>query len=86
MEVFSFLNKETFEALPLTRWFDKSGHPIPGYPELLVEKAAEIKILVEKELSCMNMYSLSLLDKSVQVTTLVISDADAGWIIGENSD
>ena len=30
MEGFSFLDKETFEALPLTRWLDKFGHPIPG--------------------------------------------------------
>ena len=44
-EGFSFLDKETYEALPLTRWLDKSGHPIPGHPELPVEKAAEIKIL-----------------------------------------
>ena len=44
-EGFSFLDTETYEALPLTRWLDKSGHPIPGHPELPVEKAAEIKIL-----------------------------------------
>ena len=48
-EGFSFLDKETYEALPLTRWLDKSGHPIPGHPELPVEKAAEIKILSKKE-------------------------------------
>ena len=30
-EGFSFLDKETYEALPLTRWLDKSGHPIPGH-------------------------------------------------------
>ena len=41
-EGFSFLEKETYEALPLTRWLDKSGHPILGNPELPVEKAAEI--------------------------------------------
>ena len=46
---FSFLNKETYEALPLTRWLDKSGHPIPGHSELPVEKAAEIKILSKKD-------------------------------------
>ena len=79
---FSFLDKETYEALPLTRWLDKSGHPIPGHPELPVEKAAEIKILskkdpvpldlllrsnlVQQELSRMNINSLSLLDKTVQ--------------------
>ena len=38
-EGFSFLVKETYEALPLTRWLDKSGDPIPGHPELPVEKA-----------------------------------------------
>ena len=32
-EGFSFLDKETYEALPLTRWLDKSGHPIPGHPD-----------------------------------------------------
>ena len=87
-EGFSFLDKEVYEALPLTRWLDKSGHPIPGHPELPVEKAAEIKILskedpvpldlllrsnlVQQELSCMNINSLSLLDKTVQVTPQVM--------------
>ena len=87
-EGFSFLDKETYEALPLTRWLDKSGHPIPGHPELSVEKAAEIKILskedpvpldlllrsnlVLQELSRMNINSLSILDKTVQVTPQVM--------------
>ena len=68
----------------MTRWLDKSGHPIPGRPELPVEKAAEIKILskkhpvpldlllrsnlVHQELSRMNINNLSILDKTVQVT------------------
>ena len=67
---------------------DKSGHPIPGHPELPVEKAAEIKILskedlvpldlllrsnlVQQELSRMNINSLSLLDKTLQVTPQVM--------------
>ena len=67
---------------------DKSGHPVPGHPELPVEKAAEIKILskedpvpldlllrsnlVQQELSRMNINSLSLLDKTVQVTPQVM--------------
>ena len=87
-EGFSFLDKETYEALPLTRRLDKSGHPIPGHPELPVEKAAEIKILskkdpvpldllvrsnlVQQELSRMNINSLSLLDKTAQVTPQVM--------------
>ena len=88
MEGFSCLDKETYEALPLTRWLDKSGHPIPRHPELPVEKAAEIKILskkdpvpldlllrsnlVQQELSSMKINSLSLLDKAVQVTPQVM--------------
>ena len=87
-EGFSFLDKETYEALPLTRWLDKSGHPIPGHPELPVEKAAEIKILskrdpvpldlllrsnlVQQELSRMNINILSLLEKTMQVTPQVM--------------
>ena len=87
-ERFSFLDKETYEALPLTRWLDKSGHPNPGHPELPVEKAAEIKILSkedpvpldlllrsnlsQQELSHMNINSLPLLDKTVRVTPQVM--------------
>ena len=87
-EGFSFLDKETHEALPLTRWLDKSGHPIPGHPELPVEKVAEIKILsqkdpvpldfllrlnlVQQELSRMNINSLSFLDITMQVTPQVM--------------
>ena len=87
-EGFSFLNKETYEALSLTRWLDKSGHPIPGHSELPVDKAVEIKNLfkkdpvpldlllrsnlVQQELSRMNINSLSLLDKTVQVTPQVM--------------
>ena len=67
---------------------DKCGHPIPGHPELPVEKAAEIKILskedpvpldlllrsnlVQQELFRMNINNLSLLDKTVQVTPQVM--------------
>ena len=87
-EGFSFLDRETYEALPLTRWLDKSGHQIPEHPELPVEKAAEIKILsqkdpvpldlllrsnlVQQEFSRMNINSLSLLDKTVQVSPQVM--------------
>ena len=30
---FSFMDKETYDRLPLTRWLDKSGKPIEDYPE-----------------------------------------------------
>ena len=87
-EGFSFLDKETYEALPLTRWPDKSGHPMPGDLELPVEKAAVIKILSKKEsvlldlflrlkqfqqeFSRLNINSLSLLDKTMQATPEVM--------------
>ena len=67
---------------------DKPGHPIPRHPELLVEKAAEINTLskkvpvpldlllrsnlVQQQLSRMNLNSLSLLDKTVQITPQVM--------------
>ena len=31
---FSFMDKETYDNLPLTRWLDKSGKPIEDHPEL----------------------------------------------------
>ena len=82
------MNKETYEALPLTRWMYKPRHRIPGHPELPVEKTAAKNILSKKEqvpldlllrlnlvqqkLSRMNINSLSLLDKTVQVTPQVM--------------
>ena len=31
---FSFMDKETYDSLPLTRWLDKSSKPIEDHPEL----------------------------------------------------
>ena len=75
---FSFLDK-----LPLTKWPDKSGHPIPGHPELPVEAAAEIKVLargepvpldlldrsnlVQQELTRLGINSIALLNRTVNV-------------------
>ena len=33
---FSFMDKETYDSLPLTRWLDKSGKPI--YQKSLLKK------------------------------------------------
>ena len=83
MDGFSSLEKETYDKLPLTRWLDKSGHPIPGHPELPVETAAEIKMLargdpvplellvrsnlVQQELTRLGINSIALLIKTVNV-------------------
>ena len=80
---FSFLDKETYDKLPLTRWLDKSEHAIPGYPELPVETADEIKWLakgepvpldllvrsnvVQQELTRLGISSIALLNKTVNV-------------------
>ena len=80
---FSFLVKETYDELPLTRWLDKSGHPIPGHPDLPVETAAEIKLLargepvpldllvrsnlVQQELTRLGINSMALLNNTVNV-------------------
>ena len=72
-----------YDKLPLTRWLDKSGHPIPGHPELPVETAAEIKVLargepvpldllvrynlVQQELTRLGINSIALLNRTVNV-------------------
>ena len=48
-EGFSFVDKETCEALPLTRWLDKCGHPIAGHPEIPVEQSAVTMILSKRD-------------------------------------
>ena len=80
---FSFLDKETYDKLPLTKWLDKSGHPIPGHPDLPVETAAEIKLLargepvpldllvrsslVQQEFTRLGINSMALLNRTVNV-------------------
>ena len=80
---FSFLDKETYDELPLTSWLDKSGHPIPGHLGLPVETAAEIKILarvepalldllvrsnlIQQELTRLGINSIALLNRTVNV-------------------
>ena len=80
---FSYLGKETYDKLPLTRWLDKSGHPIPGHPGLPVETAAQIKVLargepipldllvrsnlVQQELTRLGINSIALLNRTVNV-------------------
>ena len=80
---FSFLDKETYDKLPLTRWLDKSGHPLPGHLDLPVETAAEIKVLargepfpldllvrsnlVQQELTRLGVNSIALLNRTVHV-------------------
>ena len=43
---FSFMDKETYDSLPLTRWLDKSGKPIEDHPEL--PKDTMKKTILEK--------------------------------------
>ena len=85
---FSFLDKETYDKLPLTRWLDKSRHPIPGHPELSVEMTAEIKVLargepvpldllvrsnlVQQELTRLGINSIALLNRTVNVAADVM--------------
>ena len=87
-DVFSFLDKDTYDKLPLTRWLDKSGHPIPGHPELPVETAADIKVLakgdpvpfdllvcsnlLQQELTRLGINSIALLNKTVNVAPHVM--------------
>ena len=41
-EGFSFMDKETYDSLPLARWLDKSGKPIQDHPELPEEPPEKI--------------------------------------------
>ena len=82
---FSFLDKETYDKLPLTRWLDKSGHPTPGHLELPVETSGEIKVLARgdpvpldllvrsnlerQEFTRLGINSIALLNRTVNVAS-----------------
>ena len=97
----SFLDNETYEALLLTRWLDKSGHPIPGHSKLPIEKAAAIKILSIEEgpgahgcVAALKPGPARTLSHEHKPLLIIgqngaghtASDADTGWIVGERSD
>ena len=44
---FSFMDKETYDSLPLTRWLDKSSKPIEDHPELPEEP--QKKMILKKK-------------------------------------
>ena len=85
---FSFLDKDTYDKLPLTRWLDKSGHLIPGHPEIPVETTAEMKVwakcdpvplglpvrsnLAQQEFTRLGINTIALLNKTVNVTPDVL--------------
>ena len=52
---FSFLDKDSYDKLPLSRWLGKSGHPIPGHAELPAERTAEIKVLAKGDLVLLDL-------------------------------
>ena len=45
---FSFMDKETYDSLPLTRWLDKSGKPIEDHPELPKETPEKTTLVMLK--------------------------------------
>ena len=44
---FSFMDKETYDSLPLTRWLDKSGEPKEDHPELPAEQETKKMLKIE---------------------------------------
>ena len=51
---FSFMDKETYDSLPLTRWPDKSAKPIEDHPEL-PDECPERAILKKKKVMPMEV-------------------------------
>ena len=84
----------------MTRWLDKSGHPITGHPDLPVEKAAEIKNPILKGPDALGSVAalipgpagtLSHEHKQPLISGQndagnTASDADARWVVRERSE
>ena len=67
---FSFMDKETYDSLPLTRWLDKSGKPIEDHPELPKERS-EKTILKRNQGMPMEIMLKSKTDEKEVVQSLV---------------
>ena len=76
-----FWTKKLMNCIPFTRWLVNSGYPIRGHPELPEELSKKDTVpldlllrsnMVQQELPRMNINSLSLLDRTVEVTPQVM--------------
>ena len=75
---FSFIDKETYDSLPLTRWLDKSGKPIEDHPELPKEPPEKTILKKTRGMPIGIMLKSKIVRETLKAKDYDLNQAEAG--------
>ena len=75
---FSFMDKKTYDSLPLTRWLDKSGKPIEDHPELPNERPEKTILKKFQKLPMVIMIKSKILRETLKAKGYNLSQVETG--------
>ena len=82
---FSFMDKETYDSLPLTRWLDKSGKPIEDHPELPKEHPEKTILKKSRRIPVGTMLKSKIVRETLKAKGYDLNQVEAGTArIGED--
>ena len=75
---FSFMDKETYDSLPLTRWLDKSGKPIEDHPELPKEPPEKTILRKSKRIPIEIILKSKIVKETLKAKGYDLNQVEAG--------
>ena len=75
---FSFMDKETYDSLPLTRWLDKSGKPIEDHPELPKEPPEKTILKKSKRIPIEIILKSKIVKETLKAKCYDLNQVEAG--------
>ena len=75
---FSFMDKETYDSLPLTRWLDKSGKPIEDHPELPKEPPEKTILKKSKRIPIEIILKSKIVKETLKAKGYDLNQVEAG--------
>ena len=82
---FSFMDKETYDSLPLTRWLDNAGKPIGDHPELTTEHQGKANLKRNSGMPMEIMLKSKIVRETVKAKCYDLDEVETGKVtVGEN--
>ena len=75
---FSFMDKETYDSLPLTRWLEKSGKPIEDHPELPKEPPEKTILKKTRGMPILIMLKSKILRETLKTKGYDLNQVETG--------
>ena len=78
---FSFMDKETYDSLPLRRWLDKSGKPIEDHLELPKEPPEKTILKRTRELPIEIMLKTKIVRETLKAKGYDLNQVETGRVV-----